>query len=578
MASLLRLRPYVRPYLWLIVVALVLAIPLAGIRASPALLVKRLVDDLLVNKDASQLVWFTGTFIGIFALNFIVRFLHTYSLRVVVARVNQRVKNELYEHVMGLSADYFTQTSTGQLMSRVGADTNYIDQGLASINVVVREPVSFALLFGYACSLNWRLTLITLIVFPPLAMIFRYSGKKLKKYIQQMQEENARLFATLQESFSGIRVIKTFRLESYIRNRFLGQSGSYTRVWLKTALLEEISHPLVEFITAIAVAGVIYYGGTLVLTGKMTSGDLIGFFTAFAMMTNPLRQLNDISIKLHTASGAAARVFEVFDWKSNLLEKPNAKVVSDFQNSVRLEGVRFAYPDAPEREVLRGISFEVKKGHAVALVGASGAGKSSLVSLLPRIYDVTAGRILIDDQDIRDLSIDSLRKSIAVVTQDVFLFNDTIEENIRCGRLGATQEEVEWAARKAHAWEFISRAPDGLKTVIGDRGQKLSGGERQRLSIARAFLRQSPILILDEATSALDAESERMVQQALDELMRDRTTIVIAHRLSTIRHCDQILVMKEGQVIESGSHDTLLAKKGEYARFHFLAETQGLSS
>jgi subfamily B ATP-binding cassette protein MsbA len=362
-----------------------------------------------------------------------------------------------------------------------------------------------------------------------------------------------------------------FRLEDRIRERFQKQNNQYVGFLLKTAILEETSHPLVELVTAFAISAVIYYGGSQVLTGQMTSGDLIAFFTAFAMMMNPIRQLNDISIKLHTATAAADRIFNLLDWKSNMIESSSPKVLGTFQKGIGFERVKFAYPDSPEVEVLRGIGFEVPKGQTVAIVGASGAGKSSLVSLLPRLYDVTGGKITLDGIDLRDLKIEELRKNIAVVSQDVFLFNDSILENIRCGRLDATDEEVKLAAEKANAKDFIEAKPQGIHTMIGDRGQKLSGGERQRISIARAFLRDAPILILDEATSSLDSASERQVQSALEVLMQNKTTVVIAHRLSTIRTADRILVLKEGNIVEEGKHDELLARGGEFAHFYQMA-------
>lgn len=568
MKSLLRLKPFLRPYLGLILISALLAIPLSALRVAPAPLVKFFVDDLLVSKDLKKLYLFPVLFIGLGLINFVVRFFHYYLLRIVVARVNQQLKNRLYEHLMGLSADYFTTQSTGALMSRVASDPQYIDGGLSCINVLIREPITFLLLFGYAINLNWKLTLVTLMIFPPLAWVFSRTGKNLKRYIGRMNEENARLFSTLQESFTGIRVIKTFRLEKYVRRKFREKSDNFTRFLLKTAALEEASHPMVELLTNCAIAAAVFYGGRHVIVGKMTPGDLLAFFTSFAMMMNPIRMLNDVSIKLHAASAACQRIFEVFDWKSNLHEPQNPQAIRDFSHKISFEHVRFAYPDAPEREVLRDVSFELERGRVIALVGASGAGKSSLVSLLPRIFDVTQGAIKIDGHDIKELSLDDLRRLIAVVSQDVFLFNDSVEENIRCGKLSASAQEIKEAAKRAHALDFIETLPEGFNTVIGDRGQKLSGGERQRLSIARAFLRGSPILLLDEATSSLDTQSERIVQSALEELMQDRTTLIIAHRLSTVRKADQILVIKDGQIVESGRHEDLIRKGGEYAQFH----------
>jgi len=568
MKPLLRLKPYLIPFKWHILGALLLALPLSALRFSLAPFVNHFVTDLLDTKDSSKVLVYPGIFIGIYLLNFIVRFPHYYLLRYVIARVNQRIKNELYEHLMGLSADYFTVQSTGTLMSRVGTDTQYIDGGLNCINVVIREPITFLLLFGYAASLNWKLTLITLAIFPPLAWVFSATGRNLKRYITRMQEENAKLFSTLQESFVGVRVIHAFRLEKYARKKFRERSETFTRFLLKTGVLEEAAHPMVELLTAFAIAGVLYYGGTQVLQGAMAPGDLVAFCAAFAMMMNPLRLMNDVNIKLSAAASASIRIFEIFDWKSRLHESASPRRLGEFRESIQFDRVRFFYPDSPAREVLKGISFDIRRGGTLALVGESGSGKSSLVNLIPRVFDVSSGAIRIDGTDIRELDLDTLRKNIAVVSQDVFLFNDTIEENIRCGRLAANTSEIRDAARRAHALDFVERLPEGFDTVIGDRGQKLSGGERQRISIARAFLRNAPILILDEATSSLDAASERVVQIAIDELMKNKTTLIIAHRLSTVRAAETILVIRDGEIVERGRHEDLVERGGEYARFH----------
>ncbi|OFY98528.1 MAG: hypothetical protein A2Z97_02880 [Bdellovibrionales bacterium GWB1_52_6] len=570
MKSLLRLKPYLRPYIWFIAISAILAIPLAALRLGPAPLAKYLVNDVLVEHNSWMLTRLAIGVVLLYTANFVVRFFHFYLLRVVVARVNQKIKNDLYEHLLGLSADYFTAQSTGTLISRVGVDPTYVDAAIMSINTLVREPITFLLLFGYAMSLNWRLTVLMFIVFPPLAWVFSTTGRNLKRYIGKLSEESAHLYSVIQESFSGVRVVKTFRLEEYVRRKFYDRSNYYTHVMLKIAAMEEAAHPMVELITSFILGLMIYYGGRQVLSGEMSSGDLIAFFAAFALMINPLRVLNEVNIRLNQAAGACDRIFQIFDWKSNIPDPVSPVPLSGFHQGIEVRQISFAYPDAPQRLILKDVSFDLKIGKTVALVGASGAGKSSMVSLFPRIFDVTAGGIFLDGQNIRNVSLGDLRKIFAVVSQDVFLFNDTVEENIRCGRLGATPEEIREAARRAHALDFIEGLPDGFSTIIGDRGQKLSGGERQRLSIARAFLREAPVLILDEATSSLDTASERAVQSALDELMLNRTTLIIAHRLSTVKHADLILVMKDGEVVERGTHDELLQKSGEYAKFHHV--------
>jgi subfamily B ATP-binding cassette protein MsbA len=569
---LLKLRRYLQPHWRLILGSLVLAIPLSALRAAPAPLLKYLVDDILVHKDLKRLYQLPLWMVGLSLANLVVRFFHYYWLRVGIARVNQSLKNDLFEHLIGLSPDYFSAQSTGTLMSRVASDTTYVDGAISCLNILIREPITFLMLLGYAFHLNAWMTLIALAILPPLAWVLTASGRNLKRYIGKLTEETARMYSAMQESFSGIRAIKMFQLEKYARKKFRARSENFAEIYLKIARLEEFSHPLIELVMAFVLAGLIYYGGRQVVAGHMTSGDLTAFFATFMMMMNPVRSLNEVGMKLHQAAAATERIFKIFDWRSTLVEAVEPVPMPELESGIRFEGVTFAYPDAPSREILKRVTFTLPKGKTIAIVGASGSGKSSLVSLLPRIFDTTGGKIEIDGVDLRSLSVDDLRRQIAVVSQDVFLFNDTIEENIRCGRLSAMRDDVYEAARRAHASDFIEALPDGYATIIGDRGQKLSGGERQRLSIARAFLREAPILILDEATSSLDSASERAVQSAIDELMQNRTTLVIAHRLSTVRKADTILVLKDGQIVESGRHEELLRAGGEYSRFH---EIQG---
>lgn len=553
--------------------SILLAFPLALIRSSPAPILKYLMDVVFVSGNSQLLYLFSFLFIAIFLANLFIRFFHTYLIRLTIASVNQALKTDLFNHLIRLSADYFSKNSSGALMSRIGSDPAAIDQGISSSTVLIREPLTFLILLGYTFYLNWKLTLITFLILPPLTWIFVRANRNLRRYARKLSEQNSWMYATTQESFTGIRVIKTFGLERLLSKKYLERSQEWKNTYIKTSRMEEAAPPTVELITSFAIAAVILVGGSDVLSGKMTSGDFLGFFTAFGMMIHPLRLMNDVNVKLAAAAAATDRIFEIFSWRSTIQESAKAIPKGDFENSIRFDGVRFHYPDAPEIEILKGIDLELKRGKTLAIVGNSGAGKSSIASLLTRIYDVTDGRISIDGCDIRDLKLDSLQELVAVVSQDVFLFNDTLAENIRMGRPDATLDEIREAAKAAYAHDFIEKTPHGYDTWIGDRGQKLSGGERQRISIARAFLRKAPILILDEATSALDNASEKAVQTALTQLMANRTTLVIAHRLSTIQNADEIVVLKEGKVLERGTHSSLLELGREYSKLVQLSQT-----
>ncbi|MCM0604553.1 MAG: ABC transporter ATP-binding protein [Xanthomonadaceae bacterium] len=568
MGFLKKLWPFIKPYRLTLFGALFLAIPLSAVTTYQAFILKQAIDEVFVGHKADRLNIIVFLIIGIFVINFFVRFCHFYFMRVVIVKTNRDLKDALYSHLMKLSVDFFSEKSSGELISRVTNDTQFIDGALYNLNTVVREPLKFIGLFSFALYLNWRLTLFVLITFPLLGWLFYFSGHHLKRYISKMAQENAKVFSSLQESFVGIRTIQTFGISNLMREKYEALTERFAKVFLKSAMVEEASHPLAEVFTAVAISAMIYYGGRQVIDNQMTVGDITSFFGAFALMIQPLRNLNEVSVKFSQATAATKRIFEIFSWQSNITELPKAKELKEFKKSLELRQVKFSYPESGSREVLRGISFNVTAGETVALVGASGAGKSSLVSLLPRLYDPSSGEILMDGTPIGQFTLSSLRSQIAVVSQDVFLFNDTIEENIRMGKPTATAEEIETAAKKAHAYDFIMRASQGFKTIIGERGLRLSGGERQRLSIARAFLRDAPLLILDEATSSLDTASERAIQDTIYELMVGKTTIMIAHRLSTVQKADQIYVLKEGQIIEQGRHEELVARRGEYYRLN----------
>lgn len=572
LGSLKSLKPFLWPYKKWMIFSLVLAIPLALLRNSQLIFVQHFVDEILTKKDPSKLLIIPLGIIAVNILNVGVRFFHYYAIRIVVVNVNQKVRERVYEHMLSLSTDFFTEQKAGTFMSRVTADPWHLDQGISALNTIFREPISLIALLGYALYKNWKLTLLTFVIIPLLAFLFGNTGRYIKRKIAEYQEKNGESYSIVQEAISGIRVIHLFNLEGTMIRKFTKQMDEITRLLLKISKMEEIAAPLVELITAIAIALILYYGGKSVLNKEMTSGDLIAFFTAFGLMINPIRSVSDVNSKLNSAAAAMERINEFLAWEPKIKNNPGALPIHKIGTGVEFKNVSFAYPDSPERKVLQNISFDLPLGKTVALVGQSGSGKSSTVQLLTRLYDVTSGEIKIDGRNLRDLDVHDWRRLVAVVSQDVFLFHDTIYENILMGRPGASREEVIGATKRAFALEFIDRLPDGFETVVGDRGMKLSGGERQRISIARAFLKDAQCLILDEATSNLDNESEKIVQKSLESLMAHRTTLVIAHRLSTIQNADQIIVMKYGQIQETGSYAELMQKSGEFERLVSFAK------
>lgn len=572
LGSLKSLKPYIAPYKNWMIFSLVMAIPLALVKSAPVLLLQYFVDDVLVKKDLSKLLFYTFLTVGISVVNFPIRFFHYYSIRMVVVNVNQRVREKLYEHLISLSADFFSEQKAGVLLSRVTADPANLDNGIASMSALVREPVTFLALLIYVLRMNWRLTILTFVIVPGLAFVFGKTGKYIKHKIKVYQIENGETYGLIQEALGGIRVIHHFNLEKNLLARFSNQMTGVSKLLLKISKMEELSGPSIEVVTSIASALILYYGGGAVIRGDMTTGDLLAFIAAFGVMINPIRQMADINSKLHSAAAAMERIDEFLSWEPKVKSELDSASIHSIKTGIEFKNVSFAYPDTPDRKVLKHVNFSLPLGKTVALVGQSGSGKSSIVQLLTRLYDVTSGSIQIDGVELKNLNLKQWRDQVAVVSQDVFLFHDTIYKNILLGKPTASHEEVMEAARKAFAFDFVSRLPQGFETLVGDRGVKLSGGERQRISIARAFLKDSPCLILDEATSNLDNESEKLVQQTLEKLMQHRTTLVIAHRLSTIQNADHIIVMKQGEIQEHGTYAELMKTSGEFERLVSFAD------
>ncbi|MBA4378873.1 MAG: ABC transporter ATP-binding protein [Gemmatimonas sp.] len=480
------------------------------------------------------------------------------------------LRNRLYERFTELPLAFYHRHRAGELISRATNDVLVVNRSVnVSFTNTARDPLLVVVYLGLAVLLSWKLTLVALILLPlSLAIIVRI-GKTLRRYSRRQQEKMAVLTSRLQETIAGIRVVKAFTNEPAENARFRAESQMLFRDLFKIARAQQISSPLTEQLSVLVGLFILWYGGRQVLAGGELPPQLFMLFLfCIFSLGKPIKALSQVNNAVQEGIAAAERVFAILDEPQTVVEKPDAAVLDAVRGEVELRGVRFRY-DTGE-EVLRGVDLHVRPGEVVALVGPSGAGKSTLIDLIPRFYEPTEGAVLVDGRDVRDVTLASLRGAMGLVTQEVILFNDTVRNNIAYGMAAARQEEVEAAARAANALDFIRQLPRGFDTVIGDRGLKLSGGQRQRLSIARAILKNPPILILDEATSALDTESELLVQQAIDRLVRNRTTIVIAHRLSTIQNADRICVLQAGRIVQTGSHVELLARGGPYRQLYDL--------
>ncbi|MBU0742606.1 ABC transporter ATP-binding protein/permease [bacterium] len=481
------------------------------------------------------------------------------------------LRNRLFEKFTSLPLSFYHNHRAGELISRATNDVLVVNRSVnVSFTNLARDPVMIVMYLAMALLLSWRLTLLAMLVLPLSMLIIVRIGKKLRKYSHRQQEKMANITTRLQETISGIRVVKAFTSEGRENARFRAESQRLFKDLFKIARMQRLSSPLTEQLSVLVGLFVLWYGGRQVLGGGELPPHLFILFLFFVFsLGRPIKELSQVNNAIQEGLAAAERVFAVLDHPVEILENARAAALTDVRGDIELRGVRFSYRDGAP--VLKGVDLKVEPGEVVALVGASGAGKSTLVDLIPRFYDPTEGQVLLDGHDLRDLTLASLRGAVGLVTQEVILFNDTVRNNIAYGLPDVGIDEMVAAARAANAHDFIVAMPDGYDTLIGDRGLKLSGGQRQRLSIARAILKNPPVLILDEATSALDTESEKLVQEAIDRLVRDRTTIVIAHRLSTIQHVDRIYVMQAGRIVQIGDHEALLADTaGPYRTLHDL--------
>ena len=548
--------------------------------AAPAYYAKDIVDAIAYgdNPELKQYFLVSLGMIIVFAVKGLFFFGHNYSVGHLVQSLIVKLRQKLFDHLVNLSLTFFSRSKTGDLISRFTNDL-HVFQNMLQVGVTgpFRDIPQFFLLLGIMFFRSWQLAFVTMIIIPIAIFFIQIFGQRNKIAVSKRQISFGGLSSLLVETITGVRVVKAFGMEKYESKRFKDANDDLYKNHMRSIMIDSYSYPIIEIIGASAGATIVAYGGYLIINGQITPGDFTSFVISFFMLNEPVKKLNGFNLKLQEGFAAVRRIFSILDVKDDIVILPNATKLTNFDREISLNIHAFHYPDQDEPAV-KDFQLTVQKGEAVALVGSSGAGKTTIANLIPRFYDITRGGISIDGYDLRDLDLVSLRKMIAIVTQDTILFNDTIASNITYGQPDCSNERMYAAAQAANAHKFIAEQPQGYETVIGEKGVRISGGQRQRLSIARALVKDAPILILDEATSALDSESEIEVQQAIEHLMENRTTIVIAHRLSTIRNTDRICVMEKGQIVEQGTHDELLLREGRYQQLYemqFQDQTNG---
>ena len=563
----LRLMGYVRPY-WRVFALSIATMALAA-ATEPLLpaLMKPLLDVTLIARKHTDAYIVPLAIVGIFFARGTLGFLSSYTLAWVSNKVVLDLRNALFARMLTLPTRYYDDNNSAVLVSKVTHEVSGVTSAATGVlTVLVRDSLATAGLLGWLVWLNWRLTLVTLIIAPGVAIVVKIFSKRMRRMSREGLRAQAEFMHVAQETINCHREVKIFGGQEYEARRFERSNQKQRGFNMRQTVAASGTTPIVQIFMSIAVAVIISIALQQSAAKELSVGDFVSFLTALLLLLAPIKHLTEVSAPLQRGLASAESVFELLDERPE--ENTGTRVLPRSSGRVRYESVSFAYPGAG-REALDGVSVSIEPGETIALVGPSGGGKTTFVNLLPRFYDVTGGRILIDGIDTREITLESLRASVALVSQNVTLFNDSVAANIAYGRAGgASRSELEAAARAAHALDFIREMPEGFDTLIGEDGVRLSGGQRQRLAIARALLKDAPILLLDEATSALDSESERHVQAALEELMRGRTTIVIAHRLSTIEHANRIVVLQRGRIAETGNHAELLAKNGVYAKLY----------
>lgn len=575
-------KTYLAPYKGQLAIAVFFMMLAAAATATFAKLLQPVLDKAMIGvqghpEKVSVILPLAAMIFASFAVRGIATYIQNIKMNKISQSIVADIQRDVFSHFMTLDLKFFHRYPSGQLVSRVTSDVNVMRTAVSdSLTGMGSNFLTLIFLIGVMFWQDWRLSLLTFTVFPLASGLVAYLGRRLRKVSKSIQGETANLMGVLTQIFQGIRQVQAYGMEDHERKRASSAVMSVRNLNIKAARISNLSTPINEILVGGVVFGVIVYGGFRIAEGELTPGGLMSFIAAFSLAYEPMKKLAKLNNSLQLGLGAAERVDEMIKQTSSIIEKEEAAELKTSIPEIRFDNVGFAYDNEAsendkEEQALDSLSFTAEAGKVTALVGPSGGGKSTILSLVLRFYDPKSGKVTIDGTDIRDVTTESLRRNIALVSQDVTIFDDTIAGNIAYGLHGATEDQIVEAAKAAAAHDFIMKMPEGYETGVGENGVRLSGGQRQRLSLARAILRNAPILLLDEATSALDNESERLIQNTLEKLQKDRTTLVIAHRLSTIRHADKILVLDKGRIVEQGTHAELLPKGGVYTRMHDLA-------
>lgn len=573
MSTFKRFLPFLKPYLGRMLLAGLLVMGVAAINLALLRLAGTLWDVITVQHDAARMTELIALFLGLVIIQGLCSMGHSYLTAWVSQHIVADFRTHLFSHLQTLSVSFFARRRTGELLSRLMNDVTVIQSVVTETPIdTAKQLVTFVGGIAFLLAMNWRLCLLILVLLPLLVVVAKFFGRRLKSLSTSIQDQTAALSTLIEEVISGIRIVKSFVQTQREETRFTAQVGQTLSLTMRRAAIMAVFIPVISLLTFSAAAAVLWYGGRQVIDGAVSPGDLFAFVLFAGILIGPFSSAARVFAQIREAQGATERVFEILDQQSEVSDSPTATTLSNVSGHIRAEHVGFAYD--PRQPVLTDVSFEAKPGELVAIVGPTGAGKTTAMNLIHRFYDPTEGRITIDGRDLRQVTMESWYRQIALVPQETILFGGTILDNIRYGNRDAGDEAVKEASRAAHAHDFIMGFPDQYHTVVGEKGINVSGGQRQRIAIARAILKNPRILLLDEATSALDSESERLVQEALEQLMKGRTTFVIAHRLTTIQRADRILVLNKGRLVETGTHSELMDQKGLYHYLYTLRLTE----